>query len=266
MNRQVNVDRELEGWLAEGPSQLPDHVIDSIVRQLEETHQRKHWWLPGREEMNRMILAIGGVAAAFALTILAVGMYLGLSANAPPVGDEPAYPAASPASITPAPTAGPTAPHGVPYTSERHGYSLLLPDETWTVEEFQGTWRLGSTFNEIGPGVDSVKEAGVTGRYILFNSQPVPSGESLMHWVIAYDEAVRRRFPNCGIDQVESVRVGEEFARVNTYVCGADSPAYEAVMLHGGRAYAIRVFHETDPKMDPRPIFDEWLSRFRFND
>ena len=37
------------------------------------THQRKHLWLPGREQMNRMMVAVGGVAAVAVLA--AVGLY-----------------------------------------------------------------------------------------------------------------------------------------------------------------------------------------------
>ena len=41
MTRHLDVDRALDEWLAEGPSQLPDHVIDGIVRQLNQTNQRR---------------------------------------------------------------------------------------------------------------------------------------------------------------------------------------------------------------------------------
>ena len=75
MTRNFEFDRAIEEWLIEGPSQLPDRAIDGIVRQLDTTPQRKHWWLPRRQQMNRMILAIGGVAAAVALAFVAVGLY-----------------------------------------------------------------------------------------------------------------------------------------------------------------------------------------------
>jgi hypothetical protein len=97
MTRHINVDRALEDWLAEGPSQLPDRAIDAIVRQLDKTQQRKHWWLPGREQMNRTIFALGGAAAAVVVAVLALGLYY----NQPGVGGQPT------ATATPSPTASP---------------------------------------------------------------------------------------------------------------------------------------------------------------
>jgi hypothetical protein len=259
MNRPADVDRTLESWLAEGPSQLPNHVIDGIVRQLEETHQRKHWWLPGRQQMNRMILAIGGVAAVAVLALVA----LGLNFNQPGLGGVP-IPAAAP-TPTVVPTAVPTEPEGVLYTSERHGYSLLLPDESWTVAEMPGTWVLGMTFNQNGLGVDSVfADLSAPRTYILFNSQPVPSGTTLEQWSIDYDSANKRTWPECEVERSESAVLDGETARLNTYLCDTEY-AVEVAALHGGRAYVIRVFGD-DPKLDPRATIDEWISRFRFTD
>jgi hypothetical protein len=257
MTRHFDVDRALEEWLAEGPSQLPDRAIEGIVRQLDKTQQRKHWWLPGREPMNRMILTIGGVAAAIALTLVAFGMYFGLNTGAPGVGGAP--------SPTARPTAGPTERPGVLYTSERHGYSLLLPDDSWTVAENPGTWG-GLTFNQGEAGVDRVlRKAAESEAYILINSQPVPSGTSLERWAVDYDSALRANWPECEVERSESAVLDGETARLYTYLCGTIS-TNDALALHGGRAYAIRVFNTSDPKLDARPIIDEWISRFRFTD
>jgi hypothetical protein len=246
--------------LAEGPSQLPDRAIEGIVRQLDQTNQRRPRWLPGREPMNRMILAVGGVAAAIALTFIAFGMYLGLNTGAPGVGGAP-----SP-TPTVAPTAVPTEPDVVLYTSERHGYSLLLPDDSWKVVEKFGTWPLGQTFNEDGPGVDNVlRKDAASEAWILINSQPVPSGTSLERWAVDYDSALRANWPECEVERSESAVLDGETARLYTYLCGTIS-TNDALALHGGRAYAIRVFNTSDPKLDARPIIDEWISRFRFTD
>jgi hypothetical protein len=103
MNRPADVDRTLESWLAEGPSQLPDRVIDGIVRQLDETKQRRPTWLPGRERMNRMIFALGGVAAVVVVAVVGLGLYY----NGPSAGSLPSpSPTASP-SPTVTPTASP---------------------------------------------------------------------------------------------------------------------------------------------------------------
>jgi hypothetical protein len=259
MTRHFDVDRALEDWLAEGPSQLPDRAIEAIVRQLDQTQQRKHWWLPGREPMNRMILTIGGVAAAIALTLVAFGMYFGLNTGAPGVGGAPSpTPTVQP---TVAPTPVPTEPDGVLYTSERHGYSLLLPDDSWKVVEKFGTWPLGTTFNEDGPGVDNVlRNDAASEAWILINSQPVPSGTTLEQWSIDYQSANERRWPECRVERTESAVLDGETARL-THVCEING-AINVSALHGGRAYTIRVFGSDSN----RTIIDEWISRFRFTD
>jgi len=73
MNPHNRADQAFESWLVDGPTRMPDHLVDSIFTQLEQTHQRKHLWLPGREQMNRMMIAVGGVAAIALLAVM--GLY-----------------------------------------------------------------------------------------------------------------------------------------------------------------------------------------------
>lgn len=74
MNRQLDIDRLLASWLAEGPYELPDRVVDNILNQLDETEKRKPRWLPRRLTMNRTIFAIGS-AAALAVAVLGLAVY-----------------------------------------------------------------------------------------------------------------------------------------------------------------------------------------------
>lgn len=145
MTRHLDVDRTLESWLAEGPSHLPNHVIDGIVRQLDENDQRRSIWLPRRQQMNRMILAIGGVATAVVLAFVVVGLYLnGPEVAAPPQPTEPPRATSQP---TGAPTASP-APSAVAlpfgddaiepgrYFTEFKGYryTFTVPDRDFPAE------------------------------------------------------------------------------------------------------------------------------------
>ena len=91
MSEQQEIERLVDSWLADGPTQLPEHAIASIFTQLEQSKQRRSWWLPGGIQMNRMTLAIGGVAA-IVIAVAATGIYLGR--NDPGVGGSPS-PAAS---------------------------------------------------------------------------------------------------------------------------------------------------------------------------
>jgi hypothetical protein len=96
MTRDTDLDRSLDSWFAEGPSQLPEHAIDRIVGRLDETNQRRPLWLPGGQRMNRITPWIG--AAAAGLLVVAALVYLN-PADRGGVGGAPA--------ATPSPTATP---------------------------------------------------------------------------------------------------------------------------------------------------------------
>jgi hypothetical protein len=247
MNRHVNVDRELESWLAEGPSQLPDHVIDGIVRQLEEIHQRKRWWLPGRREVSRLVFALSGAAAAVVIAFLALGL-----------GFQPGGVGAPP-----------TEPEGELFVSERHGYTLRLPDDGWAVVERAGEWRPGTTFNESGPGVDRVTApVGLGYRHDVFlNSQPLDPATSFEEWLEVYDRLGRQVFAHCRASDEYETTVDGADARVSTAVCDGDDWA-EALWTHGGRVYSLRVGEHPDSgvPIDARQELQSWLERITLHE
>ncbi|HET7676307.1 MAG TPA: hypothetical protein VFK38_00480 [Candidatus Limnocylindrales bacterium] len=110
MTRRLDPDRTIEEWLIEGPNQLPDHVLGAIVDRLDQTMQRRPGWLPRRHDTNRMLLSMGGLAAAVAVAVIGGAFFLGLGTGRPGVGGPPS-PSASPsptAMPSPSPTPGPT--------------------------------------------------------------------------------------------------------------------------------------------------------------
>lgn len=122
MNPHNRADQAFESWLVDGPTRMPEHLVDSIVTQLEETHQRKHLWLPGREQMNRMMIAIGGVAAVALLAVVGfyfVGHGAGIGGQATP---------------SPAPTllqAGAVTPGRYFTDIEGYRYTFPVPGDGW---------------------------------------------------------------------------------------------------------------------------------------
>ena len=120
MNPHNRADQVFESWLADGPTRMPEHLVDSIVSQLEQTHQRKHVWLPGREQMNRMMVAVGGVAAVALLAVVGLNLF----GHGSGVGIQPT-PTATPLATssptaTPVPTSPPTALVGGTVATGRH--------------------------------------------------------------------------------------------------------------------------------------------------
>ena len=124
MNWQPNADQVVESWMAEGPTQLPDRVVDNILQQIDAIDQRDLLWLPGRKQMNRMLIAFGGIAAVIVLLLGGAGLYLG-APHGPAVAPTP----------TPTPTAltnGPLSPGR--YFADVLGqrYTFSVPADGWT--------------------------------------------------------------------------------------------------------------------------------------
>lgn len=248
MNRHLDVDRVLEDWLEEGPSRLPDRVVDATIASLDEIEQQRPSWPLGRHLMQRMIIP-ATAAGAVLVGVVALLSWQGVGTGSG-IGDVPEQPE--------------------PFVSERHHYVLHLPDDSWTVRELPGEWPLGYTFSESGPGVDRVETADGEARYILFNSQLVPEGLSFEEWFTDYEAAGLLSFRHWELEERETATVDGEVARISTYLSDDGQRGVEAVMFHGTRAYVFRVFGAVaypgfDPA-NPRPFFDEWLARFEFTD
>jgi hypothetical protein len=163
MNPQNRADQAFESWLDDGPTRMPEHLVDSIVAQLEETHQRKHSWLPGREQMNRMMVTVGGVAAI--ALIAAMGFYFlgrggggigGVTTQAPTLAPTPIVspspvPTVAPAA-TPSPTRTPDAglplgPFGV--SADGLPLTVVIPSSGWKWSSVQNSLQKGQSVKNL---------------------------------------------------------------------------------------------------------------------
>jgi hypothetical protein len=258
MTRPFDADRVLEDWLAEGPSRLPDRVIDGIVRQLDEHQQRKHVWLPGRDRMNRLYLTVGGAAATVLLAAVGVAFFFA-GGMAPVPG------------VTPSPE--PTAvSEPVLFTSERHGYTVELPDDTWTVLEIPGQWPPGTVWESDTEGADHwMQEAdqppGSRDRLFL-NSQALSGTTPFGEWFDQYQALRAQAFGPCLADD------SPELATVNglsVHFCGyrlqgPEQLYLQAVWEQGGRAYVLTIAQRADSEIqiDLRAEIEVWLERLDF--
>jgi hypothetical protein len=254
MTRQPDIDRVLEDWLAEGPSRLPDRVIRATVDQLDDIQQRRLWWLPGSERMHRIILPVTGVAAALIVAVVTL-----VSLNGSP---------------------GPGGPSGTPYTSERHAYTVVLPDG-WTREERIGTWNLGDFFDaNSGSGVDYFERLDPKygpSLYVYLSSQDIPAGMTFEAWAATHDAATNGYAPCFElVGSFEDRLVDGETARTGTQRCDDfdDLGAWTTVqtlVAHGGRGYAIYLWPVARGSAMP-PVGElqreaaDWLSLFSFTD
>ncbi|HEU5203283.1 MAG TPA: hypothetical protein VFU17_03195 [Candidatus Limnocylindrales bacterium] len=259
MTSELDVDRILEDWFAQGPSRLPDRVITETVEQLDHTKRRRYVLSPGRERMTRLLIAGTGLAAALVAAVVGFATLTG--------GD------------------GIGVPDGVTYTSDRHGYSVFLPDG-WTVEERPGTWEVGEFFDANSEdGVDyfeDVNAEGIPTLYVYLASQDIPGGMSFEEWTARNDVATTASQPCFAlVGSHESRPVDGETARVGTYHCddfdGAGSPytGVQTLVAHDGRGYAIYVWPAPLPGFQPagweyqstselQAAAAEWLDRLEF--
>jgi hypothetical protein len=89
MNRLLDIDRVLDEWLALGPDELPDEVLDRVSIEIEAMPQRRSAWARGATSANRL-LVIGTVAAAIAAVAVGVGLFAGRNVGGPEPTPTPA--------------------------------------------------------------------------------------------------------------------------------------------------------------------------------
>jgi hypothetical protein len=93
--RPPTSDQFLVAWFEDGPTAMPDRVIDVVADRIGRQQQRRSWRLPWRLDMNTQLKLVTGLAA---VVVLAVVGYSLLPRTAPGPGVH----------STPLPTAAPT--------------------------------------------------------------------------------------------------------------------------------------------------------------
>lgn len=77
MSTRRDFDRTSKAWLAEGPTELADRVLDAALHEVHSTHQRRLLWgLPWRTSpmLNRFRLAAVAVVAVIAVGVVALNL------------------------------------------------------------------------------------------------------------------------------------------------------------------------------------------------
>ena len=102
-NRSDNIDRVLQVWMADGPTAIPDRVVDVVAARIGVQRQRSTWPFPRRTNVTTQLKLIGALAAVLVVAVVGYNLLPGRSG--------PGSPSAAPtASAPPAvPTAAPTA-------------------------------------------------------------------------------------------------------------------------------------------------------------
>jgi hypothetical protein len=261
MTTDGHLDRVLDRWLSEGPSIVPDRVIDAALAEVPTTRQRGAGWLlrryPRMTTIARGVQApqarlLIGIAAVVAVALVGLRLAGGLNVGGPDnsaLGD------------------------GTTFTSDRYGYSVTVPAD-FEHFEIPGTWATGETPILNGPGSDVYSGPGTVNDRIdmIVWSQAVAAGTTLDAYVAEYDALMARTAGSCAaIVTSGSLSVGGERARFTTHQCPDDAGtigAHEAVVLHADRAYVIAMAAPTHVLSDAElgTLFESVLATFSFTD
>lgn len=164
MKQRSDIDRVMEVWMADGPTAIPDRVVDVVAARIGVQRQRRAWPFQRRTTMTPIKL-IAGLAAA--LVVAVVGYSLLPGTTGPGAPTTAPTPSAQPtAAVTAAPSASAKFPTW--YTGS-DGAGILPPGSVTTL-----SFMPGSTFSVPDGWVNSGDAAGY---YELFPDTPANQAE-----------------------------------------------------------------------------------------
>jgi hypothetical protein len=269
MSTSRDFDRIAAAWLAEGPNELADRVLDDALAEVHLTNQRRGLFAPWRyTPMN----AYSRVAAAVLVAALALGgaVYL-IGRNTPSVGGPTATPEVSSSPTTaPAPPTELPASALVPFTSAQYGYSISVPDgwgvqvATRTLHGTEPLW--GSDPQVATPAGDSIqggdfaRSNSPSGR-LLIAASTTPPGATLESWTADTTEL------KCGPPTSQgAITIDGEPATLNTYAACSGLFLQWATVLHGGYAWHIVWLNNQGSEAADVVLFEQLLATFRFGE
>ena len=168
MNRRSDIDRVMEVWMADGPTAIPDRVVDVVAARIGVQRQRRAWPFQRRTNVTTQIKLIAGLAAALVVAVVGYS----LLPRQPGVGGTTPMPSPTPiasASPSTAPSVGAVLPAWYT-TSEAPSGPGILPAGSHTTKSF----RPGFTFSVPAGWVNDGDSAGFFG---LFPDTPANQAE-----------------------------------------------------------------------------------------
>ncbi len=204
MSTNPDFDRSLSAWLAEGPAELADRVLDAALEEVHTTRQRPRAARPRRTSPMTSIrtwAAAAGVVVAVGL----VGLLLlqrtgGVAVPGPSAAPSAAGLVTTPSSAVTASSAPGLSPVPSPaasgistadwttFTSARYGYSLRVPPG-WSQVQTSGRWKLARTDEQPKPADHLLGTSpldGSPGEEFSAFAADIPAGTSTDAWIAAF--------------------------------------------------------------------------------
>lgn len=241
MSTRRDFDRTTQAWLAEGPSELADRVLDAALHEVHSTHQRRLLWgLPWRTPaMNTPQRVAAGVAIVAVIGFAALS-FLG---RGPGYGAGPTpSPTLSPspiATVAPSPGLATMPPLSATFVSPWYGYQVKYP-VGWQTTPGQGPWPVGLNLEHLDPHLDEIRGP-IGGRMarIVGASVALPAGMGLEGFrAFASPQASVCK----SVDPLaEPLRVDGVAATISLNGCTSLSELngliWDVVLVTGGRGY-----------------------------
>jgi hypothetical protein len=251
MSAQHDIDRQLNAFLVDGPTALPDASFDAVRDRTEQTRQRVvlgPWRVP---TLNKLV-PIGLGTAALVVAVLLGSRFIGSpSSNVGGPASQPpasAAPTAAAASVEPttSPEPAPSQPASPPpltqsFTSTVHGISISYP-EGWTARAATEPWTDRPGVPQfLHPGYDVLHDP-VTAETLFLHITSQPIGDSTpADWAAA-------SLAGWGCTTTEPIAVDGA-----TGLIGADDCHMVAVTT-AGRGYSIGLYTPYSGEGEAPPV------------
>jgi hypothetical protein len=248
MTAHHDLDRQLNAFLLDGPTSLPDSSFDAVRDRTEQTRQRVVLG-PWRVPTMSKFLPIGlGAAAVIAVLFLGSQFIGSPSSNVGGPASQPpasASPSEAPASAAPSPVSPP--PLTQSFISPLHGMSLSYP-EGWTARAGTEPWTDGPSTHSIDNAYDDrLYHPTLTDHlFLVIASQPI--GDSTP------EDWIGEQMAEWECTAFEPIAVGDASGLI-----GSDGCEHLAVVTIDGRGYWIALRKSNDDPAAVAPYDRAWF-------
>jgi hypothetical protein len=255
MSTNDEFERISKAWLADGPSELADRVLDAALREVHLTHQRRRLALWRTTHMSFLSSNPARLAAVVVVATVAIGgaLYL-LGPNRGAVGGPVPTPSLPPPTTAPSPTVAPSPTLGpidtatwTTYTSNRYGFTIGHPAD-WIVLPSGHQWTFPADATQFPPPGSETFHTPADDVEVSAWSVAVTPGTSVLTWLQAYCPVAESNSP-CTALQSRTVAVSMDGHAGSLVLFKDDTQAF---ILVGNRMYIVGCWRpESDSTVAP---------------
>lgn len=131
MSTNAGLDRHAAAWLADGPTELADRVLEAALREVHLTKQRRVLRVPWRFHLMPAFARSSGLATVAVVAVIGAGALLYLNRPGSSGVGATTGPTSAPNTVAPLPSGF---PGWTTYTSAVYGFTMAYPSD-WSMYE-----------------------------------------------------------------------------------------------------------------------------------